>query len=206
MLKTQICVTRPQRVKVIQRLLTSSSSSSCNSSIFLFFFPSIMCFRRQFLDRMWLSFPSLFLLYVVNSCPHLLYVILLHFSQDRFNWSSPPFSNTTFKNIPDNSDLLFKVWKFQYHIQVPSNFSTLLFSSLNFSSIFWWKNPLIVESCLYHGNPGFNFTRGLQLASCYPNSLKIPHSRVVFDPVGKGEKSERRICARTWSWSLTFTQ
>jgi hypothetical protein len=154
------------------------------TSVFLFFFPSVMCFIRQFLDRMWLSFPSLFLLYVGYSCPFWLYVIL-HFSHDRSNWYSPSFSNTTFQNILDISDLLFKASKFQYHTQLPSNFSTLLFSSLNLSPIFWCKIPLIFECCFYHGNPRFNFTCRLQFVSCYPNTLKIPNSPIIFDPVVK---------------------
>jgi len=144
-----------------------------------------------------MSFPSLFLKYVGHSCPPRLYAIVLHFSHDRSNWSSPPFSNITFQNIPDISDLLFKASKFQYYAQLPSKFSTLLLSSLNLSPTLWWKSLLIGECCFYRGNPRFNFTRRLQLASRYPNSLKISNSLVVFDPVDKGETFERRKCVKT---------
>jgi hypothetical protein len=62
-------------------------------------FPSITCFRR----------PFFFLFYVRYSFPRWLYVILLHFSHDRSNWSSKFFSKTTFQNFPGISDLLSEV-------------------------------------------------------------------------------------------------
>ena len=39
-------------LKVIQQFLTSSFSSSCHFHLFPFIFPSITCFRRQFLRKM----------------------------------------------------------------------------------------------------------------------------------------------------------
>jgi hypothetical protein len=150
---------------------------------------------------MWLIvFPFLFLLYVGHSFPPLLYVILLHFPHDRSiilqHISKYPRCYWSNSEAPN----------FQYHTKLCSNFSTLLLSSLNLSLIFWWISLLFVECCFYHGNPGFNFTCRLQLASCYPNILKIPHSPVVLNPVDKGEKFERRQCVRTWSWPLIFIQ
>ena len=59
------------------------------TSISPFIFPSITCFRRQFLRKMWpiqLAFP--FLLHVGYSSAHWLEATLLHFSHDRSNWSS----------------------------------------------------------------------------------------------------------------------
>ena len=63
--------------------------------------PSIPCFRRQFLGKMWPVQLVVFLF----SCPPCLYVIL-YFSHDRSNWSSPSFTNAPFRNFPDISDLL----------------------------------------------------------------------------------------------------
>ena len=66
-------------------------------------FPSITCFRRHSLRKMWPIQPSFFLLYVGYSSPCL--SLLLHsVSNDRSNWSSPAFTSTTFQN--------FQVYKF----------------------------------------------------------------------------------------------
>jgi hypothetical protein len=75
-------------LKVIQSLLTSYSSSSRH--FYLSIFPSVTCFRRQFLPKIWpIQLAFLLLLYVWYSSPPSLFVILLYFSHDRSNWSSP---------------------------------------------------------------------------------------------------------------------
>ena len=78
--------------------------------------------------------PSFLLLCVGNSSSHWLCVIV-HFSHDRPNWSSPSFSSTTFQAFPGISDLLLKVSKFQHHKMLCSNCSTLLVSVLNLSPV-----------------------------------------------------------------------
>ena len=53
-----------------------------------FILPSIICLRRQFLRDLWPIQLALLLLHVGYPFPPFLYVIFLHFSQDRSNWSS----------------------------------------------------------------------------------------------------------------------
>jgi hypothetical protein len=66
------------------------------TSIPPFFFPSITCRRRQFLRKMW---PIQLAFRLLISCRiflcSLTLVILLHFSHDWSNWSSPSFFITT---------------------------------------------------------------------------------------------------------------
>ena len=78
-----------------------------------FIFPSITCFRRQFLRKMW---PNQLAFRFLISCRiFLCSLTLLHFSHDRSNWSSPSFSTTTFQNFPGISCLLLEASKFQHH-------------------------------------------------------------------------------------------
>jgi len=58
-------------------------------------FPSITCFRRQFLRNMWPVHFAFFLLNVGYSRPACL-CVMLDFSPDRSIGSSPTFSSTTF--------------------------------------------------------------------------------------------------------------
>jgi len=65
-----------------------------------FIFPSITRSRRQFLRKMWpiqLAF-RLLISYRIFFCS-LTLLILLHFSHDRSNWSSPSLCSTTFHCI-----------------------------------------------------------------------------------------------------------
>ena len=108
-----------------------------------------MCFRRQFLHKMW-SIQLVFLLFTVcriflssltivgYSSPPSQYVIL-HFLHDKSNWSSPSSSSITFHNFPSISVLFFKVSKFQHNTKLCSSCRTLLVSSLNLNPICWWK-------------------------------------------------------------------
>ena len=74
------------------------------------FFPSITCFRRQFLHKMW-PIQWAFLIFIVCR----MYRCSLtdchtsSFLTDRSNWSSPSFSSTTFHNFPGISDALSAV-------------------------------------------------------------------------------------------------
>ena len=88
--------------------LRSSSSFLCllpgllATSISPFIFPSITCFRRQFLRKMWpIQLAFLFLISCRIFLCSLTLRTLLHFSRDRSNWSSPSFSSTTFENFPE---------------------------------------------------------------------------------------------------------
>ena len=99
------------------------------TSIPPFIFPSITRCRRHFLRKMWttqLAF-HLFISCRIFLCS--LAQILLHFSHEQSNWSSPPFSSTTFENFPGVSDLLPEASKFQHHIKLCSKCSTSLASS-----------------------------------------------------------------------------
>jgi len=105
-------------LRLLPRLLATSMSP--------FIFPSITCFRRQFLRKMWqIQLAFRFLI----SCRIFLCSLtltLLHFSHDRSNWSSPSFSSTTFHNFPGISDLLSEASKFQHHTKPCSKCSILL--------------------------------------------------------------------------------
>jgi len=100
-----------------------------------------------------------FLLFIVlgYSCPVWLCVTFLHFSRDRSKWSSPSFSKITFQNFQGISDPLSKVSKFQQHTVLHFQCSFLLVYFLHWSPTFWLKK-LLVECCISHGHPGFNFT------------------------------------------------
>ena len=74
------------------------------TSIPPFIFLSIARCRRQFLCKMWPIKLAFCLLISCRIFPYSLTLILLNFSHDRSNWSSPSFSNTTFQNVPGVSD------------------------------------------------------------------------------------------------------
>ena len=98
--------------------------------------PSITCFRKQFLRKMW-PIQLAFLLFTVciYSSPPWLCVTLPHFSHDLSNWSSPSFSSTIFQNFPRIADLLYEVSKIQLHTMLCSKCSTSLVSPLNLSPV-----------------------------------------------------------------------
>ena len=118
-----------------------SSSSFLNllphlpvTSIPPFIFPSITHCRRQFLHKMW---PIQLAFRLLISCRIFLcsLTLILHFSCDRSNWSSPSFSSNTFQNFPAVSDLLPEASKFQHHIKLCSKCSILLVSSSILSQV-----------------------------------------------------------------------
>ena len=99
-------------LRLLPRLLVTSFSP--------FIFPSITCFRRQFLHKMW---PVQLVFCFLISCRifHCSLTLSNHFSHDRSNWSSPSFSSTTFQNFPGISNLLPETSKFQhYKIHAPN--------------------------------------------------------------------------------------
>jgi hypothetical protein len=98
-------------------------------------FPSKMCFRQQYLCKMWpiqLAFPCL----IVCRCsfPPCLYIIFVHFSCGQPNWSFPSYSVTTFKKVHNISDLFAKVSKFLHHTKLCSTCRIPLVSSLHLST------------------------------------------------------------------------
>ena len=118
----------------LQHPLFSSRSSSSRfrllpplpvTYIFTFIFPLTKCFRRQFLRKMWPIQLSFLLLSVEHYSPPWIFVTLLHFSHDRSSWSSSAFSNTTFQNFTDISDLRSEASKLQYSQNLYSKCSTL---------------------------------------------------------------------------------
>ena len=102
-------------------------------------FPSITCFRRQFLNKMWpVQLTFLFYIFVGYSPPPWLFATFLHFSHIRSNWSSRFFSNITFQKLPCISALLSEVSKFWHHTKLYSYLNTFSFF-LTLIPICWWK-------------------------------------------------------------------
>ena len=89
--------------------------------------------------QLYLISTLLILLYVECFFSPWLYVIYLHFSHDRSNWTSPSFSSTTFQNFPGISDLLSEMSKVQHHTKLCSKCSISLASYLNWNTICWWN-------------------------------------------------------------------
>lgn len=78
---------------------------------------------------------------------------ILYFSHNLPNWSSPPFSRTTFQNFHGIYDLLFYVSNFYHHTNLCSKCCISLNSSL--SPICWPKGSLLVfykymYICMYY--------------------------------------------------------
>jgi hypothetical protein len=104
LLSSSSCLRRPCRIPV----------NTKPSIIFLL----ITCFGRHLLRKKWpiksAFLPSFLPSFLCYPSPPWLYVTLLYFSRDRFNWSSLSFSST-FQNFPDISALLSEVSKFQQY-------------------------------------------------------------------------------------------
>ena len=134
------------------------SSSSCTRLLRLLVpspFPSITCFRRQFLHKMWpIQLAFLLLLFVWHSSPPWLSVTLLHSSHDQSNW---PLSSITFQNCQYISDLVSEESKAQHHTKLLAKCSISLDSSWNLSPICWWKGSSSRWKPPCKGNPGFRF-------------------------------------------------
>ena len=98
---------------------------------------------------------------------------ILHFSHDRYKWSSPSFSSTTFQNFPGISDLPSEVFTFQHH--------TKLYSKCSISAIQFTGETslLLVECCFCQGNPGCNSTCTACTICC--NATQIASIQFVID-------------------------
>jgi len=94
-----------------------------------------MCFRRQWLCKMWLI-QLAFLLF--TACMIFLSLLTIcntsFFSHDWSNWCPPTFSST-FQNFPGISDARFGVSKSQPHTKLCSTRSNLLTSSIHILSL-----------------------------------------------------------------------
>ena len=109
------------------------------TSILPSIFPSITCFIRQFLRQLW-PIHLAFLLFTVYRIflSSLTIAVILRFSHSRSNWSSPYFSSTTFQIFP-SMYVLPEVSNFPAPHKEMSKSNTSLFSSLDLSPIWLWK-------------------------------------------------------------------
>jgi len=108
------------------------------TSISPFIFPSITCFRRQFLRKMCpIQLPFRFRI----SCRIFLCSFTLSNTSSFLTWSIQLIflssSSTTFRNFPGISYLPLEASKVQHHTQPCSKCSILLVSSSNLSPISW---------------------------------------------------------------------
>ena len=137
--------------------LRSSSSCLCHllhipvTSVL----PSTICFRRQFIDKMW-PFQLAVLFTLCRLLHPWLCVILLHFPHEQPNWFSPAFSSTTFQNFPGISVTLPKLSKYKYVALKPDCKSLFYWSTSKYVFVCWIKKVIyqcgsVVEVC-----PSFN--------------------------------------------------
>jgi len=96
-----------------------------------FIFPSISCFRSQFLLKMW---PIQLAFRFIISCRIFLCSLTLSNTSSFLTWLVQLIS---IQNFPGFSDLLFGASKFQHHTELCSRRSTSLVSSSNRSPICW---------------------------------------------------------------------
>jgi hypothetical protein len=69
------------------------------TSILPSLFPTITCFRSQFLSTIWQPSQPCFFLLHIGYCFPPLFCVILHLAHDRSNWS-PSFSSTTYRKFP----------------------------------------------------------------------------------------------------------
>jgi hypothetical protein len=87
-------------------------------------FPSITCLKRQFLSKMW-PIQSAFLLFIIcRTFPLCLTYVILFFSCDQSNRSSPSSSSAIFRIIQGISAQLPEVSNFQHRTKLWSKWST----------------------------------------------------------------------------------
>jgi len=121
--------------RLLPRLLVTSILPSI--------FPSVTYLLRKMWPIQLVSFAWQYDIPFVNDS-----AILLHFSHDQPNWSSPPFSNTTFQNLQGVSDLLFEVSKFKHHTRLCSKCNNLLVSYLTLIPVCLWKKKTFLLTIL----------------------------------------------------------
>jgi hypothetical protein len=107
-----------------------------------FTFPSISCFGRQLLRKMW---PILLAFRLRISCTIFLCTLTLISTTSFLTWSvqmifSPAFSSTTFQNFLGVSDLLPEASKFQHHKSYAPNVACYYLDGL-----VGWTEPLVVS-------------------------------------------------------------
>ena len=100
--------------------------------------PSVACFRRQFLRKLWPIQLSVLIFTVCKISLSLLTPcnILFNFSHDQPNWSSPSFSSTSFQNFPGISYLLSEQSSFQHHSKLCSKHNICLYVLHNCEKVF----------------------------------------------------------------------
>jgi len=142
-----------------------------------------MCYRRQFLRKMWpVQLPCL--CFIV--CGIFLSTLTLCNTYS-FHMIDPTYLHPStaphFHNFPGISDTLSKVSKFQHHTKLCSKCSKLLVSSLNLSPV-WLVNGafFLVEWCLCCDGPWFNFMCTSDIICFHAiQIIKIFYIPVVFD-------------------------
>ena len=126
-----------------------------------------MCFRKQFISKMW-PIQLTFLLFLVGLCrvcffprhsntssfltrsAWMIFSILLqhHISTlSKYFWSTFPSFKVFviyFPKFPGICDLLSEVYKFQHHTMLSTKCCTTLVCCSNLSPVCWWKD----SSCL----------------------------------------------------------
>jgi hypothetical protein len=100
-------------------------------------FPLIMCFRRQFVRKMW---PIQFAFLRCIVCSMFLSSLTLRNTSSFLHTIGPtgilhPSPATTFQNLASNSDLLSRVSMFQHHAKLCSKCRITLSSPLSWSPI-----------------------------------------------------------------------
>jgi len=102
--------------------------------------PSIPCFRKHFLRKMWAIQLVAFVLLCVG-CSFLpsLSLTLLQFLHDLSNWSSSLFPSTIFQNFFKYFCLFPKVSNIQHHKKLSTNCKMLVVSSSKLIPICWWR-------------------------------------------------------------------
>ena len=118
------------------------------TSILLFIFLWITCFRRQFLRKMW-PIQLAFLLFIVCRMflVFWLFVMLLHFTHELCGWSFSSFSSTTFQNLQGISDLPSEMSQFSAPYKVVLKVASLLSMNQEIPVLFSWKRR---QSCVWY--------------------------------------------------------
>ena len=135
-------------------LISSRSSSSCLRLLpgppLLSIFPSITCFRRQFLRKMW-PIQLAFLLFIVCRIflSSWLCVTLFHFPHEWSIWSSPSFSTTKSQKFLGTSGL-FLVWYWYIGPEkIPhSNEIWLCYHHLQCICVYYYMHNYIIDSVI----------------------------------------------------------
>jgi hypothetical protein len=132
-----------------QYFYRGDSDMSLNNTQRMYSFISSAKWLRERAKR-YVICTLLILLYAECFFSPWLYVIFLHSSHDRSNWTSPSFSSITFQNIPGIFYLLSEMSEVQHHTKLCSNFTSFFLklksNMLNFASVLavldWWYREI----------------------------------------------------------------